>query len=189
MNLTTASIVNARSLSLSVGPGSLVILGPGMNPATTFGSFSNYGMTLTGGTTLVIGPGQGFSGWGPINDPINCQGTISAQPGGGISLAGSLSLTGTCVVSLGSGNVTTQDFTSQISGGLLSSNYHYVGYTSPGVFTQCGGSNSVSADLVVGYRPRAVISSAEPRCCRSRAWNTSGNPGRGHLRSPAGPTR
>ncbi len=151
VNLTTASIVNARSLSLSVGPGSLVILGPGMNPATTFGSFSNYGMTLTGGTTLVIGPGQGFSGWGPINDPINCQGTISAQPGGGISLAGSLSLTGTCVVSLGSGNVTTQDFTSQISGGLLSSNYHYVGYTSPGVFTQCGGSNSVSADLVVGY--------------------------------------
>ena len=46
--------------------------------------------------------GQGFGGWGSINDPVNCQGTITAACGGVINLNNGLTLSGSGNVNLGS---------------------------------------------------------------------------------------
>ena len=63
---------------MSLGANSLLIVPAGFNTATGFGQFHLLGLTHTAGTTLNVPAGQGFRGWGSIDDPVNCQGTITA---------------------------------------------------------------------------------------------------------------
>ena len=95
------------------------------------------------GTTLTVPAGKGFGGWGSINDPVVCQGTIAAASGGVINLGNGLLLGGSGSVNLGSNSsLTVNDITSGITGGSLSATTQYVGKTGTGLFTQSAGSNS-----------------------------------------------
>ncbi|MGA2255290.1 MAG: autotransporter-associated beta strand repeat-containing protein [Thermoguttaceae bacterium] len=143
--------VNLGALSVTIGTNSLLIVPAGFNTATGFASFSTLGMTHTAGTTLTVPAGQGFAGWGAINDPVVCQGTISTPSGGSLNLNNGLSLSGTGVVNLGYGSLTTNDLISGISGGSLSAGMQCVGQGGTGIFTQTGGTNSINSYLYLGY--------------------------------------
>ena len=151
IDLSQASLQNAGSLSVSMGANSLLIVPAGFNTATGFSSYSSLGLTHTAGTTLAVPAGKGFSGWGSINDPVNCQGTITAAAGGSINLNNGLVLSGGGSVSLGNGSLTVDDSRSAISNGSLLVNNQYVGYAGTGVFTQSDGANTVSSNLFLGY--------------------------------------
>ena len=62
-----------------------------------------------------------------------------------------MTLSGTGVVQLGSGNLTTNDLASGISGGSLSAAYQYVGNGGTGTFTQSGGASTIGNCLYLGY--------------------------------------
>ncbi|MGO9109097.1 MAG: CRISPR-associated endonuclease Cas1, partial [Thermoguttaceae bacterium] len=147
LDLSSGSWQNLSSVNASMPVNSLLILPASGNPSTGFATFSTLGMTHTLGTTLTIAPGQGFGGSGSISDPVNCQGTIS---GGNLNLSGPLTLSGTASVSLGTGNLTTNDVLSGITGGSLSVANHYMGNFGTGAFTQSGGVYSIRTSLCVG---------------------------------------
>jgi autotransporter-associated beta strand protein len=151
LDLTSGTWQNLGAISLSMGANSLLIVPAGFNPATNFASYGNLGLTHTLGTTLMVPAGQGFTGSVSISDPVVCQGTITAPSGGTINLNAGLALTGTGVVQLGSGTLTSNDFVSGINGGSLFTAYQYVGYGGVGTFTQLGGTNIISNYLYLGY--------------------------------------
>ena len=146
---------NTGSMSLSVGPNSLLVVPAGFNTSTGFGSLTCGSLSLihTAGTTLTVPAGIAFGGQGSISDPVNCQGAISAV--GAINLNNGLVLAGTGNVNLGSGNLTVNDTASGITGGQLSVATHYVGYSGTGVFTQSGGIYSAGVNygsgIFLGY--------------------------------------
>ena len=80
-DFSQGSLVNAGSMSVTVGPDSLVIVPAGFNTATALGHYTSLGLTHTASTTLIVPAGQGFGGGGTITDPVNCQGTILATFG------------------------------------------------------------------------------------------------------------
>ena len=47
VDLSQATLVNTGSMSLEIGPNSLLLLPAGFNPATAFGSYSNQGLRTT----------------------------------------------------------------------------------------------------------------------------------------------
>ena len=65
---------------------------------------------------------------------------------GWINLNHGLTLSGTGSVNLGTGILTVNDATSQMSGGSLSGNV-YIGNSGTGTFTQTGGTNAGYVDL------------------------------------------
>ena len=132
-----------------MGGNSLLIVPAGFDASTGFNSSSSLGLTHTAGSTLVVPAGQGFGGMGAINDPVNCQGTITAV-GGTINLNNGLALSGTGTVVLGSGTLTVNDAISGISGGSLQASVQCVGRGGSGLFTQSAGANSLSY-LYLGY--------------------------------------
>ena len=150
VDFSQAALLN--SMSLSIGPNSLLLLPAGFNPATGFSSFSNAGLTHNVGTPLTILPGQGFSGIGAVADFVNCQGTIAATTGGAINLNGGLTVSGTGNVSLGYGVLTVKDSLSGITAGSLSAYFENVGSPGTGTFTQSGGTNNLGYGmLLLGY--------------------------------------
>ena len=196
LDFSAGTLQNLASTSVTIGANSLVIVAPGFNPAAVFGGYTSAALTHTAGTTLVVPAGQGFGGWGAINDPVDCQGTIMASSGGTINVNGGLTISGTGVVSLG-GNLTTNDMLSGMTGGSLSVAWHCVGIGGTGQFTQSGGSNCVGG-LVLGAALATAVrtTSVEAVCCstvriqpfkvlRVSTWAA---PARGTLFSPAEPT-
>jgi hypothetical protein len=147
-----SQIMNGASTSFSIGANSLLIVPPGMNPATLFGSYSNAGIVHTAGSVLNVPAGQGFGGTGFILDPVNCQGSITAV-GGQIYLDGGLNISGTASVDLGanSGTLDTNDNFSGITGGSLATAYQILGNNGSNSFMQTGGTNSISSSLYVSH--------------------------------------
>ena len=86
VDLTAGNWTNLGAMSVNMGADSLLIVPAGFNPATGFGSYTSQGLIHTVGTTLNVPAGKGFGGWGSINDPVVCQGTITAASGGVINL-------------------------------------------------------------------------------------------------------
>jgi len=76
-----ANIANAGSTSFTSAANTLTIFRAGFDPLTAFGSYNPAGMIHTAGNTLVVHAGEGFTGRGTINDPIECAGTITAAVG------------------------------------------------------------------------------------------------------------
>ena len=158
LDFSQGSLVNSQSMSVIVGPNSLVITPSGFSTSTGFGSYSCAGLTHTVGTTLVVSAGTGFGGQGTITDPVTCSGTITAASSGSINLNNGLTLSGTGNVNLGAGGLTVNDASSMITGGSLSTAVHYIGYSysgtggSTGTFTQSGGNNSTGS-FYLGYNP------------------------------------
>ena len=152
IDFSQATLVNTGSMSLNIGPNSLLLLPAGYIPATAFASYSNLGLTHNVGTPLTIAAGQGFSGNGAIADFVNCQGTISAVAGGSINLNGGVSVSGTGNVNLGNGSFTVNDSLSGIAAGSLSAFNEIVGTSGTGTFSQSGGTNNLgNGSLYVGY--------------------------------------
>jgi autotransporter-associated beta strand protein len=151
IDLSQGSLANSASMTLAVGPWSLLIVPPSLNPPAAFANYSNAGLLYTRGSPLTVPAGMGFSGSVSITDPVICQGSILATPGA-INLSGGLQLSGTGAVYLGSGTLTTDNAASSISGGSLSTNNQIVGNSGTGSFTQSGGTNSTYA-LYLGYNP------------------------------------
>ena len=157
VDLSQASLTNVGSMTVSIGTDSLLIVPAGFNPSTAFLSYSSSGLIHTAGTTLVVSAGQGFGGWGSINDPVNCQGTITAAPGSfvtpgeSICLNNGLVLSGTGTVNLGIGTLAVHDPASGIAGGSLSAGYEYIGFSGAGTFTQSAGTNAANYSLILGF--------------------------------------
>jgi autotransporter-associated beta strand protein len=149
VDLSGGSVQNAKSLSLNIGANSLLIVSPTFD-STAFGSYSCSGLVHVAGSTLSLSPSQGFGGTGSINDPVNCQGTITATSGGFINLNNGLVLSGSGVASLGNGILTINDTTSNMSGGSLSAYQQKVGSGGTGTFTQSGGTNATNYGIVLG---------------------------------------
>lgn len=149
-DFSQGSLVSTGSISLAIGAGSLLIVpSSGFNPGA-FKSFSNVGLTHTAGTTLNLSATQGFAGWGTINDPVICQGTITATPGGSISLNNGLQMSGTAQVNLGAGALFVSDSTSGMTSGSanLNAGTIFVGAAAAGTFTQSSG--TVNAEISLG---------------------------------------
>ena len=85
---------------MHIGANSLLILPATGDPTAEFATFTHAGMTHREGQTLVIGPGEGFSGSGRIPDLVECTGTISSGPGGLLDFQGGLQVSGNGVVDL-----------------------------------------------------------------------------------------
>jgi fibronectin-binding autotransporter adhesin len=144
----SASLQMTHSLSVTAGPNSLVIVPAGFNPSTMFANYTSLGLTHTAGTTLVVPAGRGFACATTIDDPVNCQGTILATSGGSINLSNGLTLSGTGVVNLGGGALSVSDKNSGMSGGSLAAAWESL-FGDPAIFTQSGGTNSVSGGLAI----------------------------------------
>ena len=87
-------------MSVNIGGRSLLIVPAGFNPATGFGSYTSRAGSIRW-HHVNVPAGKGFGGWGSINDPVVCQGTIAAASGGVINLDNGLVLSGNGSVSLG----------------------------------------------------------------------------------------
>jgi autotransporter-associated beta strand protein len=152
-----ANLTNVHGMNVSLGATSLLIVPPGFNPSTAFGSFSANSSSIvhTTGTTLVVPVGKGFGGCGSIYDPVSCQGTITGGSAPntfiGINLYGGLTVSGAGAVNLYGGNLTVNDAASGMTGGSLNTGIHYVGYSGTGTFTQAGGTNRVTHRFILGY--------------------------------------
>ena len=151
VDFSAGTLQNVGATVVNMDANSLLIVPAEFDPYTDFSSSSSLGLVYTVGTPLVVWPGQGFSGSASINDPVVCQGTIAAAPGGFINLNNGLTLSGSGIVSLGSGTLTVSDTASGIGGGSLSVNTQYVGNAAAGLFTQSGGTNAVAGSLYLGY--------------------------------------
>jgi fibronectin-binding autotransporter adhesin len=157
VDLTSGTIVNCNSASVSLGANSIAIVAPGFQPADYFHTFSNSGITHTLGTPLAIAAGEQFGGCGSISDPLKCQGTLMAASGGLINLSGGVTLSGSAAVGMGGGILTTDGTASTMSGGSLwGSVQQYVGVSGSGSFTQSGGSNACDGELYLGYNSGAA---------------------------------
>ena len=152
----SGSLVNTGSMTVTVAANSMVITpsaGFNPNPNGTFLSYTNLGLTHTLGTTLSVAAGQSLSFPGVIVDPVNVQGSF-VDPGAdnnGLFLTGGLTISGTGNVNVGyDGAVVTSGSGSGMTGGMLGGASHYVGMTGSGVFSQTGGTNTVTG-LILGY--------------------------------------
>ena len=151
VNLSRAGseIKNTQSATLSIAGGnSLLIVPSGFDPAAAFAHYSNAGTIHTAGTPLIVPSGKAVSGWGNIDDHINCQGTLTAGAGGFINVNLGLTLSG--AANLGTGDLRIDDDSSGISAGSLTVGNQFVGYSGSGTFKYSGGTNSVST-LYLGY--------------------------------------
>jgi autotransporter-associated beta strand protein len=137
--------INSGSMSLNIGPDSLLIVPPGYNLSSALGSFSIDPTSIvhTVGTALTVLPGQGFVGSTTLVDFVDCRGAIFGGHGA-INLKGGVSVSGTGQVDLGSGTLTVDNTTSGISGRGLSEFGLYVGYSGTGAFTQSSGTHTIT---------------------------------------------
>ena len=150
LDLTSGTWKNLSGLSLSMAANSLLLAPAGFNPATALAGYTSQGLTHNVGTTLIVPAGKGFAGTGSINDPVDCQGTITASSGNGIDLNNGLTLSGSGNIALGGGSLTVNDASSGMTAGSLSVTDQNVGRGADGTFTQSGGTSSAS-HLYVGF--------------------------------------
>jgi hypothetical protein len=147
VDLSQGTIQNTGSMSVGIDANSLLLLPAGFNLATGFGTLNLLGIAHVGGSALVVPAGMGFSGQVAINDPVNCQGTILAASGGSINLTNGLSLSGSGVVNLGSGTLSVNDPNSGVTSGSLSAAVLSIGASGAGVFSQSGGTSTLTTSL------------------------------------------
>ena len=111
LDLTAGSLENLNDVSLSMGANSLPIVPAGYNVATQFGSIATLGLTHNWqARRLTCLRGKDSSAGPRSPDPVNCQGSITAAASGAINLSGELTLSGTGMVVLGNGIITTERF-------------------------------------------------------------------------------
>ena len=110
---------NAEHASINVGADSLTIFAADFDLDSGLGSYHTEGITHFTGSDLVLAAGEGFRGWGEIDDHVIAAGTIAAADGGFIHLKGGIEVSGDADVDLGDGTVTVTDDRTVIRGGSL----------------------------------------------------------------------
>jgi hypothetical protein len=145
------SVLNSQSATLTIGTNTLLIVPAGYNPNQKFAHFNNSGILHTAGTTLMLSAGQLVYGSGTIADPVVCQGTININTGGTINLDNGLTLSDAGNANLGLGRLKINDTVSGISGGSLTADNEYIGYSANGKWTHSSGNNTVTSSLYLGY--------------------------------------
>ncbi|HBO45695.1 MAG TPA: hypothetical protein DD670_17565 [Planctomycetaceae bacterium] len=160
-DFSEGSVVNAQSMSVTLGSQSLVILPAGYNPTTAFGSYNNsQGVTYIRGTTFSVPAGrtcnvQPYSTSVNITDRVSCQGSLSVfawnnASGPGMNLSSGVTVSGSGTIN-GVGNLTVNDAISSMTGGSLNAYDEYIGRSGTGTFTHSAGTNTLSEDLWLGY--------------------------------------
>ena len=150
VDLSIGTVLNSGNASFTIGPNSLLMVGTRFDPANSFSIYSNGGMTHVVGTPLSIPSGTRFGGQGTIPDLVDCQGTILAGNGGGISLSGGVSVSGTGSVDLGSGSVTFAGTHSQLrDSGVLGAQTGYIGSPAGSLLTQTAGNLLFRGNLFI----------------------------------------
>ncbi len=138
----------------------LLVTTSGANPWTlTFGAASSimdngsgYSLTMAGtGGMLVLAGSNSYSGGTTVS-----AGTLVGASAYALPAATRLTIAAAGVVNLGSNALITNDPGSGITGGSLLAASHYVGSSGTGMFTQSGGTNSLSSGLYLGYNPTDV---------------------------------
>jgi len=141
VNLAEAEILNASGVSLTIGPNSLVLLPPGAEPESLFGSYSCAGTTHVTGTPLVVPQGASYQLTGRILDLVECSGELSGDHGS-LDLLGGLRLLGG-TIRLGDGTLVANGGAYGMEGGYLYGETMVVGRDGEGVFTHTAGTNSL----------------------------------------------
>lgn len=149
-DLASGTILNPGGLALTVGSNTLLIVPAGFDPETKFRNYLSSGVTYIHGESVTIPANQSITGNATFSDHVTCLGTLTAASQGKIDLNAGLTFSGSGNVNLGSGKLTVEDATSGMSGGVLASSMQNVGEYGTGVFTQAGGSNTISGNLVLG---------------------------------------
>ena len=157
-----------------MGTNSLLVVPAGFNTLTDLAACASLGLTHTAGSTLVIPANQGFSG-GILNDPVVCQGFITAGPNRAINLSNGIQLSGTGAVNLGTnspgnGGLTVNDAVLGMTGGTLNLTYFYVGKSGSGVFQQSGGGFVLTICISVTIPETAgpmSLAAAVPQPCKT----------------------
>jgi fibronectin-binding autotransporter adhesin len=147
------SLINAGSMSVSMGANSLLIVPTGFDTSKNFASYGSAGLTHTAGTTLTVPAGRTIDGWGMIYDQVDCQGTLVANtniqvPYAGISLQNGLILSGTGAINLYNGRLLVNDTTSRMSGGSLAAMAVLLAGNATTSFAHSGGTLQTNAVYV-----------------------------------------
>ncbi len=145
MNFGAGRIQRATNASILAAPNTLVIFPAGFDPydPTHLGSYVSSGVThIAGSGPLVVPAGRGFTGWGELNEHVQCYGTItsgSEEREEWFDVTGGMEIFPGGAVDV-SGRLFVEDTDSGMSGGLLTiHNTMYVGYKGVGHFVQTGG--------------------------------------------------
>ena len=161
LDLTSGTWRNMEHTNVVMGGNTLLIVPKGFDTSTDFGSYSSLGLTHTAGTTMTVPVGALVTGSFASGDPLICQGSLAAfldvgsTSPGAINLNGGIAVSGTA--SLGSGTLTINNVSSNITGGLLQTPYAYVGSGGTGPFSHSAGTVQLiagiaSGNLYLGYQ-------------------------------------
>ncbi len=156
INLADGNIANAGAGTLDVGTNSLTIYASGQHPSTLFGTFNTQGMLHEKGTTLVVSAGQGFSGAGIIDDPVDCSGTITAAIGQAIDIKNHIIVRTGANVKLGDTTFEEDNGTSKLLGGSLSVENEIIANRHTGTFIQDSGTHRVDEDFRLAANANSV---------------------------------
>lgn len=144
LDFSSGVISNAENASFHADSHSLVLVpaGEGAAFAASFASYTNDGILHEVGTDLNIDAGRTLSGSGTLADLVYCDGTLAATAGYTLNLTGGLIVGAAGTVDLGTSSLNTNDTTSGMRGGTLSSAMQVIGKASTGIFTQSAGTNT-----------------------------------------------
>jgi autotransporter-associated beta strand protein len=148
LNMTGTIISTGSHATVNIDEHSLLIIPNGHAVTEYFSTVNNSGLIHQAGSTLTIPPAYTIYGGAAIDDHVICQGTLSGTSG--ILLKGGLNVTG-AGSAIGLSELDVNDAVSGMDGGTLSiAGQLMIGKTGAGIFTQTGGTNTVSGALFVG---------------------------------------
>ena len=149
MDFSGGELVNAQSASISAAANTLVMFPAGFDPSAELGSYASDGVTYLGVGPLVVPAGRGFVGWGDMDVPIQCHGTItsgSTERDEWLELYGPLEVFPGGSVDI-SYRLHVQDTTSGIRGGQLRvHDVMRIGEDCTATFVQTGGEVELVTD-------------------------------------------
>ncbi|HEX8523548.1 MAG TPA: hypothetical protein VF669_14940 [Tepidisphaeraceae bacterium] len=94
VDFRNTTFVQSGALAVTGSSNALMIFSSGFNPATTFGSYANAGVTWNSPGTPVIGVGKTVLVRGDVSTDLVVQGTLAQLPGGTLALSGGLDVRG-----------------------------------------------------------------------------------------------
>ncbi len=141
-------VTTSSDATLNMDSHSLLLVPAGHSVNEYFSHINSSGIIHQAGGTMDISPASSFSGTGVIDGHVDCQGTLAATSGSGITINGGLDISGTGSVSLGTGSLhVVYDAISALGGGTLTTSNEYF---DAGTFNHSGGTNTVTNYLYIG---------------------------------------
>ena len=141
VDFSQGMITNTGLPTLTVEANTLTMFPSGFDLSSEFSSIGGDGLVHTVGSTLVVPAGKGFACRETetiIFDHVDCAGVIEQD--GSLGLYGGISVSG--AGSVGASIIMADNAMSLLSGGQLSAEYEFIGYSGAGSFTQTGGTHT-----------------------------------------------